>query len=558
MKLAILLAPCLTALIACSEVGKTSTTEPVAAASAQGSSLADPATFPVSTEGLPEAKAMPIVELKDGDHFTLTAQPVKQKIGDKWIRRLAYNGSVPGPVIKVKQGSKIRVTLKNDTDIPTTLHPHGLRLDYRYDGVVGIGQMQPVAPGQSYDYELTFPDAGMYWYHPHIREDYSQRLGMYGNFWVVPSDPDYYTPVHREVVMLLDDASVKSEAPFYRDRVTHTLMGRYGDLILINGSDDFSLTLAKGEVVRLFITNTANTRTIKFALPGAKMKLIGSDGGLYEKESWVNYVVIAPSERYIVDVRYDAPGAFDILNDIPGKAMKIGRVTADQNAPRSIGDRFTTLRSPPKKVSDLAKVKAKTGIKVTKQLNISLRLNQESNQSGQHSGHHGGQHGGHHGGHQESHHGAHGHTTHATAKGKSPDHGADRGIEWTDEMAAMNQASDDRNLTWLLIDPQTKASNMDINWQFKRGDYVKIRLFNDPSSVHPMQHPIHFHGQRFVVAATNGQPNKNLVWKDSTLVRPGDRVDIVLEASNPGQWMAHCHISEHLHAGMMMGFKVTN
>ena len=124
-------------------------------------------------------------------------------------------------------------------------------------------------------------------------------------------------------------------------------------------------------------------------------------------------------------------------------------------------------------------------------------------------------------------------------------------------MTAMNRASNDKTIVWQLIDTQTNSTNMDIDWQFKRGDFVKIRIYNDPKSAHPMQHPIHFHGQRFVVAAVNGKKSSNLVWKDSAIVRPGDTVDIVLEASNPGKWMAHCHISEHLHAGMMMRFNVS-
>ena len=154
-------------------------------------------------------------------------------------------------------------------------------------------------------------------------------------------------------------------------------------------------------------------------------------------------------------------------------------------------------------------------------------------------------------------HSGHGSATKGESAAAAAAAAEDRGIEWTDEMAAMNRASTDKTIVWQLIDTQTKATNMDINWQFKRGAFVKIRIYNDPKSAHPMQHPIHFHGQRFVVATVNGKRNRNLVWKDSALVRPGDTVDIVLEASNPGSWMAHCHISEHLHAGMMMGFNVS-
>ena len=529
---------------------------PAAAVMTVSGETAKSDTFPTSTEGLPEAKPMQIVELADGDSYTFTASPVKQKVDGQWIRRLAYNGSVPGPILKVKQGATVRVTLKNLTDVPTSLHPHGLRLDYHYDGVIGVGQMKPIAPGESFEYVLKFPDAGMYWYHPHIREDYSQGLGMYGNFWVTPRDPQYYNPVHREVALLIDDASVKDAASFYRNRVTHTLMGRYGDVTLINGQDAFQLNTTVGEVVRLYLTNTANTRTIKFALPGARIKLVGSDAGLFEHETWVDNVIVAPSERYIVEIRYDAPGTFDILNNKPGQPVRIGKVVVAAGSAKPLARDFNLLRSPVPVVTDLAKVKRKLDGKVDKYLTISLLMKPDNMKPdhgmAQHKVH-GAQ-------HQDTmpamDHSSHiQHMGHGDAMtSESP---ADRGIEWTDEMTAMNRASNDKTIVWQLIDTQTNSTNMDIDWQFKRGDFVKIRIYNDPKSAHPMQHPIHFHGQRFVVAAVNGKKSSNLVWKDSAIVRPGDTVDIVLEASNPGKWMAHCHISEHLHAGMMMRFNVS-
>ena len=97
---------------------------------------------------------------------------------------------------------------------------------------------------------------------------------------------------------------------------------------------------------------------------------------------------------------------------------------------------------------------------------------------------------------------------------------------------------------------------MNIDWSFNQGDVVKIRIFNDPDSMHPMQHPIHFHGQRFVVLSRDGVVNNNFQWKDTTLIPTGQTIDILVEMSNPGTWMTHCHIAEHLHAGMMFGFKV--
>ena len=129
-------------------------------------------------------------------------------------------------------------------------------------------------------------------------------------------------------------------------------------------------------------------------------------------------------------------------------------------------------------------------------------------------------------------------------------------IEWEDDMGMMNQNSTKETLTWQIKDNATDKTNMDIDWQFKVGDKVKIKIFNDPKSMHPMQHPVHFHGQRFLVLSTNGITNTNLVWKDTALIQTGDTVEVLADMSNPGRWMAHCHVSEHLEAGMMMEFEV--
>jgi suppressor of ftsI len=129
-------------------------------------------------------------------------------------------------------------------------------------------------------------------------------------------------------------------------------------------------------------------------------------------------------------------------------------------------------------------------------------------------------------------------------------------IEWNDAMPDMNWLASSRGLTWIIRDHATGKENADIKWEFNQGDIVKIRIFNDPRTYHPMQHPIHLHGQRFLVVARDGVPVKNLAWKDTAIVPVGATVDFLVDLSNPGEWMLHCHISEHMHSGMMMSFTV--
>ena len=136
-------------------------------------------------------------------------------------------------------------------------------------------------------------------------------------------------------------------------------------------------------------------------------------------------------------------------------------------------------------------------------------------------------------------------------------HGDAGGIEWEDDMVAVNRLTTPANMRWMLIDRTTGAANAAIDWQFTAGDRVKIRLVNEMDSDHPMHHPFHLHGAgRFLVLARDGVAEPNLVWKDTVLVRTGQTVDILFDVTEPGLWMAHCHIAEHMQSGMMFSFTV--
>jgi FtsP/CotA-like multicopper oxidase with cupredoxin domain len=123
-------------------------------------------------------------------------------------------------------------------------------------------------------------------------------------------------------------------------------------------------------------------------------------------------------------------------------------------------------------------------------------------------------------------------------------------------MPMMNWLSTSEQVEWILRDTDTGAENAEIDWRFEVGDVVKIRVHNTPDSFHPMNHPFHIHGQRFLVLAMDGVERDNLVWKDTAIVPVGSTMDILVEMSNPGTWMAHCHIAEHLESGMMFNFEV--
>jgi suppressor of ftsI len=486
----------------------------------------------------PSAPAMRVhqaVHLVSGDTLRLEAGLVRRTLAGRALTMFAFNGQQPGPLIEVARGAEITVVLTNRLPQPTTVHWHGVRLDNPNDGIPDLTQ-PPVPPGGEFTYRLRFPDAGIYWYHPHVREDVQQGLGLYGNILVRPGGGSGYGPANREAVLMLADVLLDGgrPVPYGRDSPTHALMGRFGNLLLVNGEPRYRLRVARGEVVRFYLTNAASARTMNLSFPGARMKVVGADVGPFEREAWVRSVVIAPAERYVVHVRFDRPGPVALVNRVRGLDHLYGRFfdeidtlgvveVGSRRVARDLGSGFTPLRRDAGATAEIERFRRAASGAPVRTLVLALE-----------------------------------------APGIAPvtrrlmqlDSIYFPPVEWSGTMPMMNWAATGRQLRWILRDPATGREDMDIDWHLRRDEPVRIRLVNPRESVHAMQHPIHLHGQRFLVLAVNGVPNDDLAWKDTVLVPAGAAVDILLDPSNPGRWMAHCHIAEHLSAGMMMGFTV--
>jgi FtsP/CotA-like multicopper oxidase with cupredoxin domain len=561
------------------------------------------ATFSTDITGLDDATHPAVVALDDGASYELRIAPVAKNVGDDRVRMLSYNGSIPGPTLRVRQGSEVVVHVRNDGDTNATVHWHGLRLDNTSDGVPFETQ-PPIEIGGQFTYRLRFPDAGLYWYHPHIREDYGLDMGLYGNIVVEPADADYWPVVDREVVVTLDDVLVEDGriAAFHEAGPTHVAMGRFGNIMLTTGETNLALAAHVGEVVRFYFTNTANTRLFNVALPGARMKLVGSDSGRYEYETFVDEVLLAPSERAIVDVRFDTAGTIPLEHRTPGRTYTLGTVEVTDTATRSSSaPAFEELRTSDELTSWRARLDDHLAGRPDKTLAFKSRMpllyGDEDTTAGAFTcpmhhefvatepgtcpqcgmklvpaptsyvcpmhpdvtsdsastcpkcgmrlvpatsantdGH----------GHEHTHGHDHAHV-----------HDIPDGLEWEDLMPEVNAASNEHNMIWKLVDVDTGKQNWEIDWAFLVGDLVKIRLINDMDQDHPMHHPFHIHGAgRFLILARDDVVESNLAWKDTVLVRSGETVDILLEVTNPGLWMAHCHIAEHNQAGMMFSFPV--
>ena len=314
-------------------------------------------------------------------------------------------------------------------------------------------------------------------------------------------------------------------------------MGRFGNTMLINGSDNYNLSIKQGERVRFYITNAANSRVFNFAISNTRMKLVGGDNGKYEREEWIDTVTIGPSERQVIEIWFDQEGNYEIANKTPEKTYKLGAIAVQQNPVT------TSYLSVPRVNQDvidyLAPLRPLFDKPADKNLELTHQMGTNSAQNNTSTG-----------GMQ-----------HMMGNGQMMENsrmsmGDVQKIEWENDMGMMNRESTTNTLKWKLVDQATNKENMDIDWQFKKGDVVKVKVYNDDKSMHPMQHPIHIHGQRFLALSTNGQKNQNLVWKDTTLIQTGDTVELLVQMDNLGDWVIHCHIPEHMEAGMMSGFKV--
>ena len=490
---------------------------------------------PANPDSLPLARPRTLVRLASGDTLRLTAGIVRRPFKGQTLTMFAFNDQYPGPLLQVAQGADITVELTNALDQPTTVHWHGIRLDNANDGVPDMTQ-RAVAPGERFTYHLRFPDAGIYWYHPHVREDVQQDLGLYGNIMVRSPRPDYFSPADREEVLMLDDLLLGDDGmvPFGASTATHALMGRFGNVMLVNGEPRYALTVDRGEVVRFFFTNVSNTRAFNLSFPGARMKIVAGDVGNYEHEQWVESVVIGPAERYVVHVRFDRPGDVALVNRVRGLDHLYGRFFSEEDtlgvahvsssAGRSNSSAsFETLRADTAVRASIAPYRSYFSRPADKALVLTMEAQD---------------------------------LPFFTRQIMQLDSIFFTPVEWSGTMPGMNWAATGDQVRWILRDPATGKENMDIDWTFRRGDVAKIRLVNERRSFHGMQHPIHIHGQRFLVLAVNGVPNTNLVWKDTVLLPAGATADILLDLSNPGRWMLHCHIAEHLSAHMMMAFTV--
>jgi FtsP/CotA-like multicopper oxidase with cupredoxin domain len=249
-----------------------------------------------------------------------------------------YNGQVPGPVIEARQGQPLEIRFTNRLAEPTLIHWHGLRIPAEMDGTQAT--QRPVQPGETFTYRFTPPDAGTFWYHPHLNETQQLEKGLYGALIVRGDDEPV---VDREQVLVFDDLKLDKRgqlAPFGGLKQRHD--GREGDARLINGRIEPELTIAAGQIERWRIINASSARYLRLSLGGAPFRIIGTDGGLIEAPVEVTEVLLPAADRVDILVGPFAEGTVLAVESLRYNRMTMGKRGTE---------RFGTLRVGPPKPS---------------------------------------------------------------------------------------------------------------------------------------------------------------------------------------------------------------
>jgi FtsP/CotA-like multicopper oxidase with cupredoxin domain len=432
--------------------------------------------------------------------FTLVAAPGRVALvgppypeTDVWC----YGGRVPGPEIRVQQGERVRVRVENRLPEQTTVHWHGVRVPNAMDGVPHLTQA-PIAPGQSFDYEFTCPDAGTFWYHPHQRSFAQVGRGLFGALIVEEHKP---LPVDRDVVWVLNDWRLLRDASISDDfgnmhDMSHN--GRVGNTVTINGRVPETFAVRAGERLRLRLINAANARIFGLEFEGHAPSIIALDGQPVEPHAPTDgRVVLGPAMRA------------DLLLDMTGEPGRRFRVI--DTFYRSLEYRLIELV-----YSDAAPLRQLAGMPPLRLPANPLPEPDLANAE-----------------------------RHAVVLGGGMMGGMMSAM--MDGHRADMRTLMRHGLVWAMNGIAAKEHAHDPLVTVQRGRSCVLDIFNDTA----WHHPMHLHGHSFRVISRNGAPTQHREWQDTVLIAPRERVELAFVADNPGDWMFHCHVLEHQASGMM-------
>ncbi len=411
-------------------------------------------------------------------------------------RVMYYNQSIPGPLIRLRQGRETLIQFHNALDESSSVHWHGLRIDNAMDGVAGVTQ-PPVEPGETFEYRFTPPDAGTYWYHSHKRSWAQLAAGLAGVLIVDEEEPPR---VDQDLVFAIDDWRVDRKMQFDQKSLgaLHDWAhgGRLGNFITVNGNSEQVYPVAHGQRIRLRLVNIANARVMYLIFHEPELSIVALDGQPvkpYQPEG--GRIRLAPGQRadLIVDMS-GSPGSRSPIEAVIGEyAYEIAHFEYDDKVLRE-----QPLDSP-----------------------IALPANPIS------------------------------HTRlperfeHFPLLMQGGAMGGLREAIYDGEKMDLRTLARQYKKVWALNGivgmPEEPL------FRVPRGTAVSIDVDNDNRWPHAM----HVHGHHFVHDRSPG------VWRDTVLFGRGEKGSMRFIADNPGKWLLHCHMVEHMAAGMATWFEVT-
>lgn len=405
----------------------------------------------------------------------------------KSLEAFTYNGSIPGPTLRVTEGDTVRVTVTNALDEPTTVHWHGLDLPLSMDGVAGMSQ-DPIQPGTSFTYEFIATPAGTRWYHSHFRELLQHGGGLYGALIVEPLEAPAEPPADREYT-LFSGEMVTGVRPAPQG-AEYQAMGHGGaadiipgrplfDRFAINGktyAGSTPLLVRQGERVRLRVINASTTESQVLALAGHRLRITHSDGNPLSAAVETEAVRLGAGERADLEFVADNPGRWRFQSLSPGhftRGLAIDVLYEGREADPAQG--FDPYASP----------------------NVA---------------------------------------TYAQFGG--PPH-----PDEPQRVYDLTLSGDyDNGESWTINGKRAPFTDpLDLS----QGDRVRLKLYNASGEDHPM----HLHGHSFQLVAIEGQPVNGPI-KDTLTVGPEQRYEIEFVGNNPATWLFHCHNIVHMGAGM--------
>ena len=415
-----------------------------------------------------------------------------------------YNGSVPGPEIRVRQGDRLRINVENGLAEGTTIHWHGMRVPNAMDGVPHLTQ-RPIGPGETFAYEFTCVDAGTFWYHPHQRGFEQVGRGLYGPLIVEEPEP---IRVDRDITWVLDDWRLTPSAEIRDDfgnahDMSHS--GRVGNTVTINGKVPESFRVSPGERIRLRLLNAANARIFGLDFQDHEPIVVALDGQpVTPHASQDGLIVLGPAMRadLILDMTGVAGSAYAVRDRFyDGLEYRLVELAYAGEALRDAATDWA-LSLPPNPVPD-------------PDLSTAVRHDVVFN---------GGMMG----------------------EMVMHDMGGTMGEGMMGAMGSMMEMMHSGKI-WFINGVAAEGHVMDPMLTLERGRSCVIAMTNATA----WHHPIHLHGHSFRVLSRNGQPTAHKEWQDTVLIDPRERVEIAFVADNIGDWMFHCHILEHQASGMM-------